>query len=260
MIFYTKDGKPVGQAGECGQKVRKEVVSEFLKALGGMEEVIEKTDDKHLKFTGELDDKIIRIKLKRGSWDIMESIVPMILKYCPGDIVEIGMGESSEMFAKYAVEFGVNLYSCDIQMGGMFEVFDKELFANHRCFIGRSEDFLKEYGGSPSIVFIDGEHLYETVKLETEFFLPKIRTGGVMFLHDTMPVLKKNIERDGKGYNPGDIYKVRQELERMPEYDVFTWPYSAQDMGLTMVMIHGNGRSNWRENGRNVGGDDEVNQ
>ena len=73
-----------------------------------------------------------------------------------------------------------------------------------------------------------------------------------MFLHDTMPAFKRSIEPDSKGYNPGDIYKVRQELERMPEYDVFTWPYSANNMGLTMIMVHGTGRPFWRENGRLV--------
>ena len=208
------------------------------------------SDDESLKFCGELDGTPLAITIKRGSWCIMESMIPHILSYVSGDIIEIGMGESTEIFAKAAKAARVNLYSCDIQMGGMFKVFDKPLFENHQCFTDGSDAFMKEYGGSPAIVFIDGEHLYDTVKKEVGFFLPKIRPGGVMFLHDTMPVFKRNIEPDSKGYNPGDIYRVRQELECDPEYDVLTWPYSAQNQGLTMVMAHDKHRPYWRENGR----------
>jgi len=252
MILSTKNGINVGQIGEHKKDDKVDIYHEYLESMG------QKANNTHLEFLGRVDEdspELLSIRIKRGSWDIMSALVPMILKYTRGDIVEIGMGESTEIFANYAYQNGVNLYSCDIQMGGMFKVFKEPLFENHYCFTDGSDAFMKEYGGSPSIVFIDGEHLYETVKKEVAFFLPKIRTGGVMFLHDTMPVFKKNIEPDSKGYNPGDIYKVRQELERDPRYDVFTWPYSAQNMGLTMVMVHGNDRPHWRQNGRGM---DEI--
>lgn len=252
MILTTKDGVQVGTIGvERDPEKRQKVVREFLKTTGESSE----TDDKHLRFAGTLPEapnSVLHITLPRGSWDIMDAIVPMILRYVPGDIVEIGMGESTEILAEKAQQAGVSLYSCDIQMGGMFRVFDDPFFDDHHCYIGRSEEFMKEYGGSPSIVFLDGEHLYETVKKEVEFFLPRIRQGGVMFMHDTMPMLMHSIKPDSKGYNPGDIYKVRQELERDHRYDVFTWPYSAQNMGLTMVMVHDSHRPHWRENGRGI--------
>ena len=247
MIIATRDGVQLGTIGVETDSNKKEIVNKFIKTIK------KETDDEYLRFVGKIDEKsenVYSIKLKRGTWDIMASLVPMILKYTRGDIVEIGMGESTEVFADIAYEKGVNLYSCDIQMGGMFKVFDKPLFENHHCFTDGSDAFMESFGGNPSIVFIDGEHIYKTVKKEVEFFLPRIRKGGVMFLHDTMPVFKKNIEPDSKGYNPGDIYKVRQELERDPRYDVFTWPYSALNMGLTMVMVHDDHRPYWRENGR----------
>ena len=203
-------------------------------------------DGEHLIF---MDDKsLVRIPL--GSWDIMNALVPKILKYCPGDIVEVGMGESTTIFADHAHEAGVNLFSCDIQMGGMFKVFEKKLFDNHICFIGRSEEFIKTYDGNPSIVFLDGEHKYKTIKKEVEFFLPRLKTGGVMFMHDTFPPLERQLTVDENGFAPGDIYKARQELERRTDVDVFTWPYSALNMGLTMVMKHDKDRPYWRENGK----------
>jgi hypothetical protein len=242
MIINTKN------IGSGSGKSREEIANEFLRVV-----TPEEASPNHNTFIGKInkdDEAIYKINIPKGSWDIMGAVVHIILKYVPGDIVEIGMGESTQVLSAYAKEYGVSLYSCDLRMGGMFRVFDKELFENHHCYIGKSEDFIKEYGGYPRIVFIDGEHLSETVRMEVEFFLPRILPGGVMLLHDTMPVFKKSIERDDKGYNPGDIYKVRQELERMPEYDVFTWPYSAVNMGLTMVMVHGTERPYWRQNGR----------
>lgn len=181
-----------------------------------------------------------------GSWDIMGVLVPKILKYRSGDIVEIGMGESTGVLAKCAEEEGVTLYSCDIVMGGRDKYFKKKLFLNHICYIGKSEDFIKEYDGYPAIVFIDGDHKYTTVRMEVEFFLPRIIEGGVMFLHDTMPYLEIYTSES----LCGNAYKIRQDLELNTDVDVFTWPYSAIDAGLTMVMKHDKNRPYWRMNGR----------
>ena len=34
----------------------------------------------------------------------------------------------------------------------------------------------------------------------------------------------------------GNVYKVRQELETRDDIQIFTWPYTAANCGLTMVM------------------------
>ena len=73
-----------------------------------------------------------------------------------------------------------------------------------------------------------------------------------MFLHDTFPHYEKLLS-DGKA---GDVYKVRQELEKNPDIDVFTWPYTANSFGLTMVMKHepNKYRDYWKKNGRVLSG------
>lgn len=38
--------------------------------------------------------------------------------------------------------------------------------------------------GSVDLVFIDGDHRYEAVKLDIELWLPKIRAGGIISGHD----------------------------------------------------------------------------
>ncbi len=210
----------------------------------------EKYGTDHLRFQGEYEGHEIHIRIPRGSWNIMDALVPNILKHVLGDIVEIGMGESSTVLAIHAEDFNVKLHSCDLKMGGMFNVFEKELFEDHICFIGKSEEFIKEYDGNPSIVFLDGEHNYDVVKMELDFFLPRLKNGGVIFMHDTMPPVESNTFKDKYGWNPGDVYMARRELERNPEVDVFTWPYSALNQGLTMVMKHRERTDYWKLNGR----------
>jgi len=191
------------------------------------------------------------IKIPKGGWAIMEVLVPKILAYTEGPIVEIGMGESTTILADCAFQSERRLYSCDIEIGGMFKVFDKPLMENHICFIGKSEDFITQYDGDdPAVVFIDGEHKYETVKMEVDFFLPRLADGGVMFMHDTFPQEERLLETDEYGRKPGDIYKVRQDLERNPEVDVMTWPYTANGVGLTMVLKHKQDREYWLQNVR----------
>jgi len=197
-----------------------------------------------------IDDDGAVIRLPKGGWSIMDALIPQILENVEGPIVEIGMGESTEIFADHACRYERKLYSCDIKMGGMFDVCDKPLFDNHICFIGRSEEFIKEFDDIPAIVFIDGEHLYETAKMEVDFFLPLLATRGVMFMHDMFPSEERQIKTEEKGRKAGDVYRVRQELERNPDVDVFTWPYTALGVGLTMVMKHEKDRPYWLQNGR----------
>jgi len=147
-------------------------------------------------------------------------------------------------------------------MGGMFDVCNDPLFYDHICYIGRSEEFIKEFKEfkeTPAIVFIDGEHIYETVKMETDFFLPLLADEGVMFLHDTFPHSEYLLEKDPKEQKAGDVYALRQDLERNPDIDVFTWPYTALGAGLTMVMKHKKDRPYWMQNGRQVR-KNEINQ
>ena len=183
-------------------------------------------------------------------WHLLVYICAGILKYKPGPIVEIGMGASSLEFAYLAQNAKVKFYSCDLVMGGMFGAFKGKLFPEHICFIGKSEDFIKTFDDEPVIVFMDGQHDYEVVKMETRFFLKKMKPEGVLFMHDTFPPARHHLEKNPR---PHDVYKMRQELERNPNYDVFTWPYSALGMGLTMVMKHRRDRPFWRKNGRTYG-------
>ena len=245
--------------GERDVMVREEAYDAFFKGEVSLmvwdlslkqERIMEYQPDKFLYHTSK-DGQLINIP--KGGWTMVDAIVPVILDNVEGPIVEIGMGESTTILADHAYQKGRNLYSCDIEIGGMFRVFDKPIFGDHSCFIGRSEDFIEQYSGdNPAVVFIDGEHIYETVKMEVDYFLSRLAFGGVIFMHDTFPQEERLLETDEYGRKPGDIYKARQELERNPDIDVVTFPYTANSVGLTMILRHlpNNMRKYWLKNGR----------
>ena len=274
MNIMTKNGIVLGTIGVASKKDDKaKIAEEFRRAiLGNIKEDVQfpVTVEHHKlkepegfgsdKYLYSVESNGTIIAIPKGGWSIMDKLTDEILENIPGPIVEIGAGGSTEIFAKHAIKHDRELYTCDLKMGGMFSVFDGPLFDKHTCFIGKSEDFIKEFKGNPSVVFIDGQHTYKTVKMETDFFLDKLATWGVIFFHDMFPHQERLIH-DEDGIKPGTAYKMRQELERNPEVDVFTWPYTALNVGLTMVMKHfpNEERGYWLKNGRKSGGDDEVN-
>ena len=49
-----------------------------------------------------------------------------------------------------------------------------------------SEDAVKEFAAPVELIFIDGAHEYESVKLDFELWFPKVIEGGIMAFHDTV--------------------------------------------------------------------------
>jgi hypothetical protein len=104
-----------------------------------------------------------------------------------------------------------------------------------------SNEFMKDFDDSPSLVLIDGNHSYKQAKKEFDFFFERLTPGGLIFLHDTFPAHKEYISKYGSGY----VYKLRRELEKRDDLDCITFPYTAQWMGLTMVIKHDPERPYW---------------
>lgn len=170
-------------------------------------------------------------------WIILEKLVPIIMFFRPGCIVEIGAGVSTPILAKIAESYGVKFYTCDKSYKK-----NKTYFSNHIYIQKFSEDFIKEFDDTPAVVLIDGNHSYEVAKMEFDFFFEKLMPGGVIFLHDTYP-MHEEYTQEGLCH---DVYKLRQRLElRTHEMDVFTWPYTAGYHGLTMVMKKEEDRPFW---------------
>ena len=168
-------------------------------------------------------------------WGLFGVLLDYILYYIKeGVLVEIGVGESAIFMTKAALKYNRKTYHCDIQpikIEGPKTIpgwFKDDAF----LFIGPTDGFFAQVDIPPVAVgIIDGDHTYEQVRKDFFNLLPKVVDNGYIFLHDTYPERKEQL-------NPnvcGDVYKLRQELEAHPDLDVFTFPNSAWDVGLTMV-------------------------
>ena len=176
--------------------------------------------------------------IRKEAWPILDRLIPVILAHVKGCMVEIGMGKySTRIFAKYSELFERKFYGCDSSYR-MIEAIKLAPYIHDRVelFKGNSYQFMEQFDDTPAVVFLDGCHHEGIVRQEVHFFIERMAYDGVIFMHDTMPLegyyerklLTKNKEMS--------TYKIRQELEKMPHVNTFTWPFSAGNCGVTMVI------------------------
>jgi len=171
------------------------------------------------------------------NWSILSALVDPILYFRPYTVVEIGAGESTRVLAEAAEKAEVKFYSVDMKRHKL-----QRYTHWQECVLGNSLEFIKTFDEKCGVVLIDANHKYEIAKQEFDFFYEKLVPGGVIFLHDTYPAIEEALVDTGCG----DVYKLRQELEkRTDEMDCFTWPYSAMFNGLTMVIKKEKDRPYW---------------
>jgi len=174
-------------------------------------------------------------------WDrfgILGVLGDYVLTYTPGNIVEIGIGESSVYLTKLAQKYNRKVYHCDLQQSHTVNMSTVPgiLHTEGIVYTGRSDDFFSEVKlESIALGFIDGDHTYEQVKRDFENIFNILVEDGYIFLHDTYPPTEEYLPPT----SCGDVYRFRQELEdrafHTQDIDVFTFPRSAMDVGFTMV-------------------------
>ena len=177
------------------------------------------------------------MKRRIADWIVIEKLADVIIAHDrrweqwskpakpKGCLVDIGAGYSTDLFTVIALRWNIKHYTCDI-------VINKTYHDSHIVFRGPSSEFIKVFNDTPAIVLIDGSHAYDDVLMEFDFFLPRMAEGGVIFIHDTLPLYEKWIDPK----SCGDGYRLRQELKKRDDVESFTWPYTANNLGLTMVM------------------------
>ena len=185
-------------------------------------------------------------------WGLFGILLDYILYYAErGILVEIGVGVTAIFMTKAALKYNRRTYHCDIQVAkienprsipGWFK--DNAFF-----FVGSSDEFFAEVDlPLVAVGVIDGDHTYEQARRDFFNLLPKVVDNGYIFLHDTYPGNSHKTEPT----ECGDVYKLRQELETHPDLDVFTFPYSAWDVGLTMVRKCPENRPHFQRKGINI--------
>lgn len=165
-------------------------------------------------------------------WAVLDLLSDFILTHTKGDIFEVGFGSSTFILNKYAIEYNRIHYICDKNKKKINKA--KANLKNSYPYNGRSEDFIKEIQDIKiAIAMIDGEHTYETVMMEFDFVYDRLDKNGVIFMHDTYPPYER--EDWYKNQWCGDVYKVRQEIEKRKDIQIYTWTYGAINCGLSII-------------------------
>lgn len=172
---------------------------------------------------------------KLHSWVILDRLTDVILENVKGCIVDIGIGYSSVVLAGHSRRLNREHHSIDTNTHICNFWKDDLASYNHHLHNCLSSTFMKNFTGTPAIVFIDGNHKVDVVRSEFDFFFEKLVIGGVIFLHDTLP-WEGNYEKKLAKGKEMNTYRLRKELEPRLEMEVFTWPYTAAFCGLTMVL------------------------
>ena len=163
------------------------------------------------------------------------------LSYFPGDVCEIGIGETSIMFSTLARKHNVMVWHNDYSRGLIEECEMTPRYFNEEAvvFTGKSTEFFEHINPlnpSFSVTFIDGDHMIESVAHDFWEAFKLTRINGLTFLHDTNPPDDswKVPEKCGTAYQILPTLKAHQN-----EVDVFTFVRSAFSVGLTMVRKKG---------------------
>lgn len=166
-----------------------------------------------------------------------------------GDIVEIGIGESSIMLTKLAKKYRRHVYHCDVRKSEVMHCSSVTgvLDRSGVVYTGTSDDFFNEVEFTPiALGFIDGDHTYDFVKRDFDNLFDLLVEGGYIFMHDMYPPSDDYLHE----YRCGDGYRLRQQLERRDDVDIFTFPYGAMEVGFTMVRKLPKDQPHYRQSGR----------
>lgn len=159
-----------------------------------------------------------------------------ILSCTQGDILEIGVGESSIYLAKVAKKYGRKIIHCDVSPSKIDNpltipgYLDPEIGTFFR---GSSDDLFKQNFLRPlALAFIDGDHNYEQVKKDFWNAVEWMVDDGYIILHDTYPPDESSVDEN----RCGTVYKLRKEIENDDWFDCITLPRGcAMGVGLTIV-------------------------
>lgn len=192
---------------------------------------------------------------KKDKWDRMGFLgvfADYVCSSVSGDIAEVGVGESSIYLSHVARKYNRRMYHCDAAPSKIInpatvdgylvpKAIDIEAMpkgdtvnaGNSLLFMGPSDAFFKQITfASLALAFIDGDHNYEQAKKDFHNAYNLVVDNGYILLHDTYPPNEAYLSPDSAC---GDVYRLRQELEKMDHLDTLTLTRgTAMGVGLTI--------------------------
>lgn len=188
----------------------------------------------------------------KDQWDRMGFLGPFadyVLSCTKGNVLEIGVGESSIYLSHVARKYQRRIYHCDIAQGKItnpltvagylieepIDVDGKQKsfkVCGSHFFIGPSDELFEMDMGEIALAFIDGDHNYDQAKKDFLNVINIVVDNGYVILHDTYPPSEDYVDEN----RCGDVYKLRQDIEQDPRFDCITLTRgTAMGVGLTIV-------------------------
>lgn len=131
-------------------------------------------------------------------------------------IVEIGVlnGETTKVMGAVATVpiYGIDPFVEDSMSPGLIGNKQKVMenmtdCKNFTLYEAYSHDIVGRFNHEFDMIFIDGDHRYESVKKDVEDWWPRLAVGGMMFIHDSAPVV--SVSSEFKGHE-GPVRLVRE--------------------------------------------------
>ena len=120
--------------------------------------------------------------------DCLERLYDAAVAYPQVSILELGVrwGTSTAMFLAAAEQAGGHLWSVDIATTPELEqVWERWETSGHWTFILGNDMEIDWAGAGWDVLFIDTSHAYDHTLAELRKYVPLVKPGGVVFLHDT---------------------------------------------------------------------------
>jgi len=178
---------------------------------------------------------VIENKYGWDRWGLVGVLSDCVLNYVSGDLLEIGICETSIFLSELAMKHNRKIYHCDYSKSLIENMKNTSGYfcENSVIYRGTSDDFFKSKIVKSNIAFgfIDGSHEYDIVKRDFWSMNELLVKDGMIVLHDSLPP----DESWSVNHKCGQVYKLRIDLENDPRFDVLTFPFSAFNVGLTII-------------------------
>jgi len=152
-------------------------------------------------------------------------------------IIDIGIGSTTKALRMAAAETDGVVFSCDA---------DKKRFSyllenqddNWKLDLCASESFLRRIDGPIDFVMHDGAHDYLQVKLDLELIIPKMKTFGLICIHDSQ-----------QSAYADDVLSAIRDATTNWEISLTTLPYCN---GLSIIRVEKGNYPNIMPNGNSL--------
>lgn len=158
------------------------------------------------------------------------------LTYLQGDILEIGVGVSSIYLTMLSKKFNRKIYYCDIESCKILNPLTVQGYLNEdgKFYICPSDEMFAKNEITPlAFAFIDGDHHYEQARKDFFNTVPLMVDNGYIMLHDTYPPSEDYVPHNACG----DVYKLRQEIEKDKRFDCLTLVGCGSYVPCTLVRV-----------------------